>query len=207
VEFCSRYFSAAFEPYPLFGLMMPRFVPGIEIENGTGRFLRNGQPPRQKVFEKSVARLFDFLAVLIHWRKHRRFPEQIPLVKDMAAWCTEDEARIVSWRDETTRFTANNFFNAWKAATGPDKHGIYIGAPLPMLVAAHLWSPLLVRDDGKTRQLFMCTDGYELWWTRNLERLTTKGLKFGRTPWPKCLTNVAEGNRSLAHFHFPPDLP
>jgi hypothetical protein len=196
VEFCARYFVGLVEPYPLFELVMPRLAPSIEVEQGTGRFLRDGQPPRQKVFEKSISRLVDFLAVLISWSKYRRFPDSVPLIRDMAAWFKEDEARIVSWRDETTRFTASNLAHIWMAATGPDQQGNYPGIPSPMFVAAQLWSPMLVHEDGKLTHWFICFDNYELWWTRNLNRLTAKGLKFGDIPWPKCLTDQPVGNRS-----------
>ncbi|HJW55291.1 MAG TPA: hypothetical protein VJ577_08470 [Burkholderiaceae bacterium] len=207
VEFCARYFPALVEPYPLFGLVMPRLSPGIVIEQAGGRFLRNGQVPKQRLFEKSVARLFDFLAVLIYWRRHRRFPDRIPQVKEMAAWFAQHDARIISWRDETTRFTANNLFTIWKKAVGSDKEGVCIGAPLPMLVAAHLWSPVLVLEAGKPRQWISCADGYERWWKRNLSRLAAKGLHFGATPWPECLTGHPEGGRLLAEGYLPPDLP
>lgn len=207
VEFCARYFSTLVEPYPLFGLVMPRLSPGIVIEQGSRRFMRNGQPPKQRLFEKSVARLFDFLAVLIYWHRYRRFPDRIPQIKEMAAWFVQDDARIISWRDETTRFTANNLFTIWKKAVGPDKDGVYIGAPLPMLVAAHLWSPLLVLEAGKPRQWIVCTDGYESWWKRNRNRLTANGLQFGAIPWPKCLTGHPKGDRLLVEGYLPPDFP
>lgn len=195
-EFFASYFPSVFAPYPLFELMMPRLDPQIEIERDTCRFLRNGMPPKLKIFERSIMRLFDFLSVLIYWRKFRRFPDRIPSVKDMAAWFGESEARIVSWRDETTKFTANNLLAIWKVGVGRDEQGNYPGVPLPMLVAAYLWSPLLVCEKRKPVRWVICFDGYELWWKRNLERLTAKGLKFGVTPWPKCLTDQPVGNRS-----------
>lgn len=103
VEFCATYFDGGVEPYPLFELMMPRLAPSIEIEAGTGRFLRDGKPPRQKLFEKSMSRLLDFTAVLAYAQKNKRFPDKLPKVRDMVRWFDCSESRIVSWRDETTR--------------------------------------------------------------------------------------------------------
>jgi hypothetical protein len=197
IEFCANYFSNKVEPFPLFALMMPRLSPDIEVEKGTGRFLRGGRPPKRGVFEKSMSRFLDFLAVLIHWHKFRLPPQVLPSMKDMAAWYNEDERRIISWRDETTNFTASQLFDLWHVATSPDKNGIYPSCPTPMFVAAHLWSLLLARENGKPIHWIDCFDTYELCWKRNLSRLTAKGLRFGSIPWPKCLIDQPGGNRSL----------
>lgn len=206
VEFCGHYFPGMVEPFPLFGLVMPRLSPGIVIEPGSGRFLRDGQPPKQRLFEKSMARLFNFLAVLIYWKRHRQFPDEVPKVKEMAAWFAQDEARVISWRDETTRFAARDLLTVWPAAAGTDRDGVPIGAPLPMLVAAQLWRPLLVLEAGK-QQWLDCSVGYERSWRRNLLRLTAKGLRFGALPWPTCLTGEPRAGRLLAEGYLPPDLP
>ncbi|MFH1987447.1 MAG: hypothetical protein ABIK25_07460 [Pseudomonadota bacterium] len=196
VTFCSLYFAGKLEAFPLFELVMPRLAPNIEVEPGTLRFLRNGEPPKAGIFDKSVSRLFDFLAVLIYWKKNRKPPTKLPTVVDMAKWFNESERRIVNWRDETTRFTYRNLSDICYAATGVDKDGNATGMPSPMLVAALLWSPLLVRENGKPKSWHMCFDAYEAWWKRNLARLTDKGLKFGETPLPSCLTYQSEGSRS-----------
>lgn len=195
LSFCSVYFDGKLEAFPLFELVMPRLAPDIEIEPGTRRFLRGGVPPKVGIFEKSISRLFDFLAVLIYWKKFRQPPTKLPSVKDMAAWFHESERRIVNWRDETTRFTYRNLSDICYAAT-VDKEGNAPGLPSPMLVAALLWSPLLVRENGKPKSWYICFDDYEAWWKLNLARLTDKGLKFGETPLPSCLTYQSEGSRS-----------
>lgn len=197
VEFCSRYTGGKIEPFPLFKLVMPCLSPTIELESGSNRFLRDGKPPKRGVFEKSTARLLDFLAVLSCWRRNRVPPDKLPAVKEMAAWFKEDPGRITSWRDETTLFTYSHFLSVWQSACVPDKRGRCPEAPAPMLVVAHLLSPLLVREKGKVTQWIVCGDGYERWWKRILDRLTAKGLKFGSTPWPKCLTDQSVGNRLL----------
>ncbi|NML26737.1 hypothetical protein [Zoogloea dura] len=197
VEFCSHYTGGKIEPFPLFKLVMPCLSPTIELESGSNRFLRDGKPPKRGVFEKSTARLLDFLAVLSCWRRNRVPPDKLPAVKEMAAWFKEDPGRITSWRDETTLFTYSHFLSVWQSACVPDKRGRCPEAPAPMLVVAHLLSPLLVREKGKVTQWIVCGDGYERWWKRILDRLTAKGLKFGSTPWPKCLTDQSVGNRLL----------
>lgn len=196
LNFCSRFFNGKLQAFPLFELVMPRLAPGVEIEPGTLRFLRNGKPPKARIFEKSISRLFDFLAVLIYWNKFRQPPTNLPSVVEMAAWFNESERRIVNWRDETTRFTYRNLSEIFYAATSVDENGNASSIPSPMLVAALLWSPLLVREDGRIKTWYLCFDAYETWWKRNLPRLTDKGLKFGEIPLPSYLTYQSEGSRS-----------
>lgn len=196
LNFCSVYFGGKLQAFPLFELVMPRLAPNIEVEADTLRFLRNGEPPKAGVFEKSISRLFDFLAVLIYWKKFHQPPTKLPSVIDMAAWFKESERRIVNWRDETTRFTYRNLSDICYAATSADSNGNATGMPSPMLVAALLWSPLLVRENGKLKSWYICLNAYEAWWKRNLARLTDKGLRFGETPLPSCLTYQSEGSRS-----------
>jgi hypothetical protein len=196
VEFCATYFDGAVAAYPLFELLMPRLALSIEIEAGTGRFLRDGKPPGQKVFEKSMSRLLDFTAVLAYARENKCFPEKLPKVRDMVRWFKCSETQIVSWRDETTWLSAQHFSMIWKAALGVDEQGNFRPIPWPMYVAAFMWSPFLVREKGKPREWYLFFDSYELAWKRNLDRLTAKGLKFGNVPWPSCLTYQPLGNRS-----------
>jgi hypothetical protein len=198
LEFCAGYFDSTMQAYPLFQLVMPRFAPDIEIEPETGRLLRDGRQPRKRIFETATSRLFDFLSVLVAWRRYRRLPESLPRVKDFAAWSSQDESRLVSWRDETTKFTARQLEQLWTSALTPDSEGIYPAVPSPMFVCAHLWSPLLGREDGRATQLIDCTANYRLWWERNRDRLVAKGLQFGKQAWPDYLTAVRSDNGSLA---------
>ena len=177
---------------------MPRFAPDIEIEPETGRLLRDGRQPRKRVFETATSRLFDFLAVLVAWRRYRRLPDSVPRVKDFAAWSRQNETRVVSWRDETTRFTVRQLEHLWTKALVPDSQGNYPAIPSPMFVCAHLWSPLLVRDDGRASHFIDCTANYRLWWERNRDRLVAKGLQFGKQAWPDYLTAGRSDNGSLA---------
>lgn len=200
VEFCAGYFESTMRAYPLFQLVMPRFAPGIDIEPGTGRLLRDGRQPRRRVLETATSRLIDFLFVLVAWRRYQRLPEDLPRVKDFAAWSGENEARLVSWRDETTRFTARQLEHLWTTVLAPDNQGIYPAIPSPIFVCAHLWSPFLVREDGRATALFDCTANYGVWWERNRDRLVAKGLQFGEQAWPTYLTAQRVNGESFASF-------
>ncbi|HWJ93347.1 MAG TPA: hypothetical protein VNT33_01390, partial [Telluria sp.] len=172
----------------------------IEIERETGRLLRGGRQPRKRVFETATSRLFDFLAVLLSWRYYRRLPDNVPRVKDFAAWSRQNESRVVSWRDETTRFTARQLEDLWTKALVPDNQGIYPAIPSPMFVCAHLFSPLLVRDEGRATHFIDCASNYQLWWKRNRDRLVGKGLQFGEQAWPDYLTGDRSDAGSIASF-------
>ncbi|NYE59330.1 hypothetical protein FHW58_000482 [Duganella sp. 1224] len=197
VEFNAFYFQARLKPYPLFTLAMPRLAMDIEIDRNSGQMLRRGRKPGNRVFEKSMSRLFDFLAVLVYGYKYGRMPQQLPRVKEMAAWSGESESVIVSWRDETTRFRVFDLLRLWRQALPPDTAGVRPAAPLPMLVAAHLWSPL-----RKAKGLTDCTPGYVAWWKRNLQRLQARGTEFGDVPWPACLIDDGEIERLCTRYHF-----
>jgi hypothetical protein len=198
IEFCAGYFEGSVQAYPLFELVMPRFAPDIEIEQETGRLLRDGRQPRKKVFETATSRLLDFLSVLVAWRRYRRLPDSVPRVKDFAAWSRQNEARVVSWRDETTRFTTHQLEQLWTNALTPDGNGFYPAIPSPMFVCAHLWSPLLIRDEGRATHLVDCAASYRSWWERHRDRLVAKGLQFGDQALPDFLTAEGIGKSSLA---------
>jgi hypothetical protein len=192
--FCSAYFKGKLKPTPLFQLVMPGWAPGIDFDKESGRIQRNGAPAKGRIFEKSVSRLFDFLAVLIHWHKFGKPPNARPQVRDMATWFDETESRVVSWRDETTRFTMRQFEDLWVRAIGTGGAGKSAGTqtpgmPSPMLVASLIWGRLLERENGQERSCIFCVDPYLDWWRRNLARMKSKGVPYGDIPLPSCLTD------------------
>jgi hypothetical protein len=199
VEFCAGYFDGIMQAYPLFQLVMPRFAPDIDIEPGTLRLLRKGRQPRRRVLETATSRLIDFLSVLVAWRRNRRLPDGVPRVKELAAWSRENEARLVSWRDETTKLTVRQLEQMWTAAMMLDSQGIYPAIPSPMFVCTHLWSPMLLREDSRRpTALIDCTANYRMWWERNCNRLIAEGLQFGQQAWPTYLTGQRSEGESFA---------
>lgn len=199
VEFCAGYFESTMQAYPLFHLVMPRFAPDIDIEPGTGRLLRNGRQPRRGVLETATSRLIDFISVLIAWSRYRHLPDEIPGVRELAAWSRGNEARLVSWRDETTKFTARQLEQMWTTALTPDSQGIYPAIPFPMFICTKLWSPLILREDNRrATALVDCSANYRMWWERNCQRLVDKGLQFGEQAWPTYLTSQGFGGESFA---------
>ena len=199
VEFCAGYFESTMQAYPLFQLVMPRFAPDIDIEAGTLRLLRNGRRPRRRVLETATSRLIDFISVLMAWSRYRRLPDGMPRIRDLAAWCREDEARLVSWRDETTRLTVRQLEQMWTTALTPDSQSTHPAIPFPMLVCSNLWGPLILREDNRRATVLVdCGANYRMWWERNCQRLVARGLQFGEQAWPTCLTSQRSGGESFA---------
>lgn len=192
--FCSAYFNGKLKATPLFRLVMPGWAPGVDFDEESGRIQRNGATAKGRIFEKSASKLFDFLAVLIHWHKFGKPPNARLQVRDMATWFDEPESRLVSWRDETTRFTMLQFEDLWVRAVGSGGAGKSAGGhtpgvPKPMLVASQLWGRLLERENGQERSCIFCVDPYLAWWQRNLARMKSKGVPYGDIPLPSCLTD------------------
>lgn len=183
VEFCAGYFEGTMQAYPLFSLVMPRFAAGLNIEPETGRLLRKGRVARQRVLEPAMARLIDFVAVLIAWQRDGALPQRLPGPKDLSEWCDEDLARVYSWRDGSTRFTPAQLERLWAHALTPDSAGMYPEVPTPMLICAHLWSPLLAHENNSV-SLIDCTADYQHYWRANHDRLVSGGLRFGEQAWP-----------------------
>jgi hypothetical protein len=198
LEFCAGYFGDTMQASPLFELVMPRFAPDIHIAPETGHFSRNGRLPRRHLFDTATSRFIDFLSVLVAWRRGRTLPGSLPRIKHFAAWCREDESRVVSWRDETTRLTTKQLTHLWTTALKPDSEGIYPAIPMPMFVCMHLWGPLLVREGRRATQLLDCSVHYHMWWERNRDRLVAKGLRFGEQAWPAFF--IAQQSESFASF-------
>jgi hypothetical protein len=184
VEFCASYFDNTMKAFPLFQLVMPRFAPGIVIDPETGRLSRNGRPPKGRVLVTATSRLFDFLFFLAAWRREQRLPQSLPRMKDIVAWFDQNETQLVNWRDETTRFTARELAAWWCGVLDPDENGVYPSIPFPLFVCAHLWSPLLLRENGRRTGLIDCAAHYRIWWERHHVRLVGKGLRFGAQAWP-----------------------
>lgn len=133
VEFCAGYFDGTMKAQSLFPLVMPRFTPGIEVEPQTGRLLRRGRPPRQRVLEPAMARLLDFVGFLLGWHKTGVMPQRLPRPKDFADWCDEGLTRVYSWRDGSTRFTPAQLARLWTYVRESDGAGIDPAIPTPIV--------------------------------------------------------------------------
>jgi hypothetical protein len=197
VLFCHHYFAGQASAYPLFELMMPRLSPTIEIDEITGKLLRNGKPPKRAIFETSIERLLGFVALLMFRRENRRFPDRPVSVKQMAIFFNETERRLVRWRDETVHLTGKQFDKLWFDCLARTPKEELPAPPLPLLLMAYLWSPLLVRKKGEPVSIMDCAGGYRDWWKRNLVRMQAEGLRFGDEPWPAWLTDQPSGSKSL----------
>ncbi len=187
LEFCSHYFSEQLEATPLFSFLMPRIDPNLTIDVKSGLVIRSGKPVQRKIFQTASLRLLDLLVVLIRWRKWKALPTDLFSVKKIALLLDRSESEVVSWRDESTRFNYHDFIEIWTRAMTADSSGLKPTPPTPLLVAAHLWNPLLTRNKDGTITLRDFSSDYHQWWEWNKKRLTANGLSFGDMLWPSCL--------------------
>lgn len=186
LEFCSQYFPTM-EAAPLFFGVLPKFSQDVEIEPGTGHLLRAGERVKRCWLHRPTSWLISFVAVVAYWERVGKAPPTLPTIKEIAAWFSEDERRIVSWRDETTNLTLKQFLNFWRSGVDLGEDGTLLMSPMPLFVVAHLGKLFLLHENGKLKQMVFCGDDYLIWWRRNLHRLKTKGVVFGTTPWPEYL--------------------
>jgi len=194
LEFCANYFSKL-QAYPLFTLVMPGMAPDIEIEENSGKFIRDDKQAKSRIFHRSTLRLLNFIYILVYWYNERKAPNKLPKVIDIAKLFNLESSTIISWRDETTKFSLRDLELIWKLKERPlDKDNKLI-PPVPMLYATHLFGQLLQKNEnGKLKSIIVCESDYKDFWELNKKRLMAKGLTFGTDPWPECLIYSISAN-------------
>lgn len=197
ILFCHYYFEGQAPAYPLFELMMPRLSPSIKIDPETGALSRNGKQPKRAIFEPAVHRLLDFVALLMFRIEMGCFPVRPVSVKQMGFYFKEDAQRLAKWRDEELHLSGKQFERLWRTGTSRYPKRKDAAVPLPLLLMAYLWRPLLARKQGELPSIVNCMDGYKDWWQRNFIRMQAQGLTFGTEPWPAWLTNQSSTGDSF----------
>jgi hypothetical protein len=185
LEFARFYFEDAYEPDPLFALVLPRVSRGVVFNPASNTFVRGNRPAKRGIFLPSTARLLELIAVLVHFRTFHKWPSGIPKVKEMAGLFGANEETIVSWRDETTLFDRFCLDRIWTdGITGDLRYGRPVsGIPTSLLAASVLFRDLLIRKNGKAVMLYDMRAEYIAWWTRH-KNATSVSTKLGRRPNP-----------------------
>jgi len=194
LEFCSAYF-AKLQAYPLFTLVMPGMAPDIEIEENSGNIVRDAKPAKSRIFHRSTLRLLNFIYILVYWYNERKAPNKLPKVIDIAKLFDLESSTIISWRDETTKFSLRDLEQVWKLKKRPADNGNRVDPPILMLYASHFFGQLLQKNEnGKPKSVIVCESDYKEFWELNKKRLMAKGLTFGSDPWPECLLYSISAN-------------
>lgn len=194
LEFCSAYF-AKLQAYPLFGLVMPGIAPDIEIEECSGKFLRGEKQAKLRIFHRSTLRLLNFIYILVYWYNERKAPNKLPKVIEIAKLFDLESSTVISWRDESTKFSLRDLEQIWKLKKRPSDKDDLVGPPILMLYASHFFSQLMqIDENGKLKSIIVCESNYKEFWELNKKRLMAKGLTFGTDPWPACLLYSISAN-------------
>lgn len=194
LEFCSDYF-AKLQAYPLFSLVMPGIAPDIEIEECSGKFLRGEKQAKLRIFHRSTLRLLNFIYILVYWYNERKAPNKLPKVTEIAKLFGLESSTVISWRDESTKFSLRELELIWQLKKRPSDKDNLVGPPILMLYASHFFGQLMqIDENGKLKSIIVCESNYKEFWEINKKRLMAKGLTFGKDPWPACLLYSISAN-------------
>lgn len=194
LEFCSAYF-AKLQAYPLFSLVMPGIAPDIEIEERSGKFIRGEKQAKLRIFHRSTLRLLNFIYILVYWYNERKAPNKLPKVIEIAKLFGLESSTVISWRDESTKFSLRDLEQIWKLKKRQSDKDDLVGPPILMLYASHFFSQLMqIDENGKLKSIIVCESNYKEFWELNKKRLMAKGLTFGTDPWPACLLYSISAN-------------
>lgn len=185
LEFCSGYLKA-FNPTPVFQSLMPRLDPtAIEDENGQYAASRD-------LFHLPVRRLIELSACLRCIKRERKWPSDIPSVKEMAAWMNTEAASITKWR-MGRRFTLADYEGIWDAMYEYLPANQRMAMPGPLAFATAALTHLYVkgsRERGGLTLIIPDPEIYLRWWRIQRAKLESRkeGLPFGATPWMPALS-------------------
>ncbi|KVK77958.1 hypothetical protein [Burkholderia sp. MSMB1498] len=182
LEFCMDWIPNRI-PNPLFTLVTPSVSEEIlEQETVTLDKKRNW-------YRLPIDRLIDVTSVLVSGVRNRSIPKKKPLLKTFAAWARVEPQWLANVRTGERKLTLRRFCSLWETAIvrGTDPN---IGPPIPLFVAAHAFTVLLVRQHrpGHIAQIVTVNeDRYRTMWKSHRDAVIEAGAKPGTRPWPKIL--------------------
>lgn len=199
VEFLSTYMTnqptgRGMRPRPLFELVMPAMKPGFK-KNSDGTY------PFRGLFRLPLARLLDFSYCLSEFHRTEKWPQKHQITRqqvssaggEMLLGNTLTEQPLAKIRNGIRSLTIDEFCTVFQTMCGPDKQGLLTFSPIPLYLAAQLWTTMYVRKnpDRKRSGINGITYGFELdyryYWEHFLNEFKAKGTLFGEMTWPTYL--------------------
>ena len=181
VELCSRFFSR-FEPLPIFSLLLPQ----LRQPAGVADFKHEGRA----AVRLPTRRLIDLTTCLAHYVRHGRWTAKPMAVKQLAAQVKETEQLVKDWR-RGRLFTRPDYAKLWEhCCRKPNEEQTRVPVPMPLYVAATMWQMTLVGETGPRQSPWLIERAYVAAWQRRLREARAKGVVFGSTPWPACVSRV-----------------
>lgn len=198
VEFCSKFFfnsssRKGLEPTPLFAMVMPTVKSRFKQK-------KDGTYPLQGVFVLPIGRLLDLSFCLSEYHRSAKWPVKGQITRRQVASAGGEillgegatEQPLAKLRKGIRGLTIDEFAAVFESMCGMDKDGKLVFPPLPIYLAAQIWTHLFVkkrigRFAGVDEFTWGAESDYRFCWDLALAEFKAKGVFFGNTPWPKYL--------------------
>lgn len=198
VEFFSKFFfnssrQRGLKPVPLFSMVMPTVK---------SRFKQraDGTYPLQGVFVLPLGRLLDLSFCLGEYHRSGKWPMKGQVTRRQVASAGGEillgegatEQPLAKLRKGIRGLTIDEFGDVFQSMCGPDEEGLSVFPPLPIYLAAQIWTNMFVKmRTGRFAGVDEFTWGseadYRHCWDLAFAEFKAKGVIFGDTPWPKYL--------------------
>lgn len=196
VEFFSKFFvnsssRKGLEPAPLFAMVMPTVKSRFKQRE-------DGTYPLQGVFVLPLGRLLDLSFCLSEYHRSAKWPMKSRITRQQVASAGGEvllgegatEQPLAKIRKGIRGLTLEEFGTVFETMCGEDRKGKFVFPPLPIYLAAHVWTHMFVKKrTGRFAGVDAMTWGgepdYRFCWDRALAELKAKGAHFGNSPWPK----------------------
>ena len=198
VEFFSKFFfnssrQKGLKPVPLFSMVMPtvksRFKQRVD-----------GTYPLQGVFVLPLGRLLDLSFCLSEYHRSGKWPMKGQITRRQVASAGgkillgegATEQPLAKLRKGIRGLTIDEFGDLFQSMSGEDHEGKSVFPPLPIYLAAQIWTHMLVkkrkgRFAGVDEFIWGGESDYRYCWDIAFAEFKAKGAPFGDTPWPKYL--------------------
>lgn len=198
VEFFSKFFSdpsrqKGLKPTPLFSMVMPTVKSRFKQRE-------DGTYPLQGVFVLPLGRLLDLSFCLSEYHRSKKWPVKGQITRRQVASAGGEillgegatEQPLAKLRKGIRGLTIDEFVDVFQSMCGTDHAGKLVFPPLPIYLAAQIWTHMLVkkrtgRFAGVDEFIWGGESDYRFCWDLALAEFKAKGASFGDTPWPKYL--------------------
>lgn len=198
VEFFSKFFfhsskQKGLKPVPLFSMVMPTVKSRFKQRE-------DGTYPLQGVFVLPLGRLLDLSFCLSEYHRSGKWPMKGQITRRQVASAGGEillgegatEQPLAKLRKGIRGLTIDEFVEVFQSMCGTDHAGKLVFPPLPIYLAAQIWTHMLVkkrtgRFAGVDEFIWGGEADYRFCWDLAFAEFKAKGAPFGDTPWPKHL--------------------
>jgi hypothetical protein len=187
IEFCAAEFSR-FEALPLLLHVAPKIKSGLTVRRrnsaaGLTIDIPKGYRGFGDIIDRPMSLLVDITSCLLHRSEFQTWPDRLPKVSISAKTLGTTEQKLAKLRSSVDRMTMNQYQLLL------NKKKLLVGDLSPLLVAAHIWEFLLLRQPndevGEEKKALLPDEDYLRFWSRHRATLGVSGyVSNGDIPWP-----------------------